>query len=114
MSEHKSGCQRIAEERARQINEKGYTFEHDANHNSGELAIAAACYAVHASGRQFIKVLRLGNPNALNDFLKDAWPFDPASDKRFTPTETIDLLAQAGAFIAAEIDRLQRMGEGRG
>src|SRR5690242_14227731 len=42
------GVELIRVERIRQIEEEGWTAEHDENHQEGELARAAAAYALHA------------------------------------------------------------------
>ena len=39
------GAEMIAAERRRQVEKEGWTAEHDSGHPSGELAMAAACYA---------------------------------------------------------------------
>lgn len=39
----KSGIDLIAAERQRQIEEEGWTPDHDDQHTNGELALAAAC-----------------------------------------------------------------------
>ena len=43
-----SGIEAIAAERQRQIEAEGWTPGHDDTHDRGELARAAACYALHA------------------------------------------------------------------
>ncbi len=40
----KTGVELIAEERKRQVEEEGWTAEHDAAHTEGDLAMAAATY----------------------------------------------------------------------
>lgn len=112
-----TGAERIAKERQRQITAKGYTAEHDDQHDGGELALAAALYATpillyekcdYAGGITF----------------SDPWPW-PGEDGRWSPAGTncpapnadapvpdcIRMLEKAGALIAAEIDRLLRCGE---
>src|ERR1035437_10469018 len=42
----KTGLELIADERARQITEEGFTTEHDKQHDNGQLAAAAASYAL--------------------------------------------------------------------
>lgn len=90
-----SGVERIARERRRQIEEEGWTAEHDDQHDRGELAIAAGCCALSGT---------------------DAYPVDPG----WTGKTWMEQLAEkhqhdeirsleiAGALIAAEIDRLER------
>ncbi len=111
-----TGAELIARERQRQIEEKGWTPEHDDEHGQGILALAACCYA--APLRLYIK------NNFANGFqISDPFPWkgdqrlrtgsrghgnvlpDPET---YTTEERKDLLIKAGALIAAEIDRLQR------
>ena len=100
-----SGVDLISAERARQVSEEGWTPEHDDEHGSGELAMAACCYA--SPGRIFVR----------HDFARgvsfgDPWPWGTRWDKRppqdCTAQERIRALSKAGALIAAEIDRLVR------
>lgn len=83
----------IAAERARQISEEGWTLEHDDEHASGEMALAAAAYAVHFRHSQG----RL-------------WPW---SQQWWKPGEHRRNLIKAAALIVAEIERLDRAGESR-
>jgi hypothetical protein len=102
----KSGVERIAAERARQVSGERKSAEHDDTHRMGELAITAACYAVHgtiACCRVFC--LETGEHT-------DAFPFDCCDDKRLKHSQ-IRRLEIAGALIAAEIDRLQRLESSR-
>lgn len=89
----KTGAELIADERQRQMDVEGWTPEHDDEHDMGELAYAAACYASYAGER------RERSPAF--------WPF---ANTDWKPGEAIRDLAKAGALIAAEIDRLQRQG----
>jgi hypothetical protein len=98
-----SGLNLIIAERHRQVNEEGCTLEHDAQHDGGELAVAAACYAVNglndgSDSGTFVQHLDDGIVN-------DGWPFEDIWDKR-EKHGRIRSLAIAGALIAAEIDRL--------
>jgi hypothetical protein len=93
----KTGVERIAAERQRQIEAEGWTAAHDDEHEDGELALAAALYASpvplyarHRSGHHY-----------------DPWPWSEDWDKRGT-TSRLRALEKAGALIAAEIDRLTR------
>ena len=80
----------IEAERNRQQYVEGWTEEHDDKHVNNELALAAACYAV---------------PDV---FSQGYWP--PTWDLSwYKPTTRIRDLVKAGALIAAEIDRLQRI-----
>lgn len=82
-----TGASMIADERQRQIEEEGWTPEHDDQHEDLELLYAAEAYM-------------FGDP--------DAWPWEEDS---FKPTSKIRDLVRAGALIAAEIDRLLRKGQ---
>lgn len=86
------GVELIAAERQRQIDVEGWTPEHDAQHTDGELALAAAVYAVpdHLCGIQML-----------------LWPWAP---EWYKPKDRIRDLVRAGALIAAEIDRLLARG----
>lgn len=108
-----NGAELIAQERERQIVEEGWTEDHDDAHTRGELATAGACYAL--LGTRWRDASILGNP-LLSGVL---WPWHqtwwkPAEypDPPYTPSvhrdRKIKDLVRAGAFIAAEIDRLQR------
>lgn len=84
------GVQVIAIERQRQMDVKGYTPEHDAEHAPEDLMAAASSYLIWADGRHAAE--------ALTD-----WPWDPEA---FKPRSPMDALIKAGALIAAGIDRL--------
>lgn len=86
------GVKLIAEERQRQVREEGWTAEHDARHENGELVCAAVCYAMTAGEER-------PEPPGL-------WPWD--SDW-WKPRDEIRNLVRAGALIAAEIDRLKAL-----
>lgn len=96
----KTGIELIAEERQRQVEKEGWTPEHDEQHTEGQLADAAACYAMSDEARDFI------NTNWGNDMWLHIWPFDLEWWKP-SPNDRIRELTKAGALIAAEIDRLQ-------
>lgn len=99
----KSGVVLIAEERNRQINEKLYTSSKDDNLIKGELANAAACYAT----THYNRYSKNFNLEAIWDFDKEM--YKPEGDNEPYPEGRIRELAKAGALIAAEIDRLQRI-----
>jgi hypothetical protein len=108
------GAKRIAAERQRQITAEGWTPDHDDEHEDGELAWAAVCYA---APRPVFRTL--AHPCA-NEVYADPWPHSWARkwDKRPrtmaatlrppTLAERIRMLEKAGALLAAEIDRLLR------
>lgn len=90
-----SGIERIARERERQIQSEGYSPEHDDKHANGEIADAAACYALNPASR------------LIGATITHFWPWGlqwwkPSRDR-------IRDLEKAGALCAAEIDRLLRL-----
>jgi hypothetical protein len=112
-----SGVELIAKERERQITKEGFDAAHDDLHSDGELALAAVCYASPDpifTRTDYVNRVSYGDP----------WPWDDGFDKRHDtksalllpdPRERsdgrrLDLLVKAGALIAAEIDRLLRVG----
>jgi hypothetical protein len=92
-----SGAELIAAERQRQIDAEGWTPEHDDTHADGELACAAACYAI---GRANVTIEGV--------YL---WPWE---NRWWKPAPRIRELVKAGALIAAEIDRVARLDEQKG
>lgn len=94
-----AGCAAICKERKRQIEVEGFTPDHDFSQygQKGELAVAAASYAVAEDMRDAYK----------DDSIPPFWPWNddwwkPTPDNR--PRE----LEKAGALIAADFDRLTR------
>jgi len=112
-----NGIELIKEERERQIGKEGWTAKHDEQHVSGELALAAICYA--APVPVYIK-----RQSGQDESFIDPWPWwdefeitrygdgakgrEHAWDKRKKHSQ-LRRLVIAGALIAAEIDRLQRL-----
>lgn len=92
-----SGVELIAKERKRQIDEEGWTLEHDLGHDDGAISLAAACYAAHP--------LELYTKEEYDTEIhyKQLLPFDKKIDKK---KKELRKLIIAGALIAAEIDRL--------
>lgn len=85
----------IGDERVRQIEEEGWTPEHDAEHDAGELLSAAACYLF----------LCIFPPHSVSGSPPQMWP----DNWRWNPSDDpVRNLVKAGALIAAEIDRLKR------
>lgn len=97
-----NGAQLIAEERQRQVNVEGWSAEHDDKHYDNEMAWAAICYVKRANiGPSY-------HPQTRPPL--SAWPWD---DECWKPSEDrVRNLVKAGALIAAEIDRLQRVVKG--
>jgi hypothetical protein len=81
----------VLAERLRQVEEEGWTPEHDDQHNVRELSAAAECYAGAASK---------------HDGCPAIWPWDEAWWK---PKDYRHNLVKAGALILAEIERLDRL-----
>lgn len=89
-----TGITLIAQERNRQVEMEGWTPEFDRKfHGGGDLAVAAACYAVN-------KI-----PELPKSFFTTPFPWPPKWDKRAKHDRKRSLII-AGALIAAELDRL--------
>src|SRR4051812_2498107 len=96
----------IMTERARQIEEEGWSAEHDDKHTGGELASAAAAYTWGAACSAWHhKYGRENAPPGIADKLLSLWPWDQKWFKPKTPRQD---LTRAGALILAEIERLDR------
>jgi len=93
---HKDGAALIVAERKRQVKSEGFTRCHDddSDHQHGELARAAQCYAG-------------ANLNA-NSAMPWQWPATWLVTWWKPSDDPVCNLVKAGALIAAEIDRLQR------
>lgn len=109
-----SGSELIAAERQRQIDAEGWTPGHDDGHTLGEMAVAGACYALLATRWKDASVLGAPLVRSILWPWDDEW-FKPTDypEPPYTPNIHIDRhvrdLVKAGALIAAEIDRLQRL-----
>lgn len=86
----------IADERARQLR-LGHTADHDDFQSGGELAAAAACFAVGSS-----KIA-----DQQNEVPRALWP-ENYPEALLKERTRIRCLVIAGALIVAEIERLQR------
>ena len=115
MEDTRTGIQRIADERARQIAEEGWTPEHDDEHLQGELALVGALYATP------MRLFEQRRNDDLAVIFCDPWPstWTKRWDKRLVRRDDppfpnnadifrIHELEKAGALVAAEIDRLLR------
>lgn len=91
----------VIAERQRQISAEGWSLDHDDSHRNGDLAAAAACYALVAgfASRFGFQGLRTGILSC------DWWPWGPSAWK---PKDARRDLVRAGALILAEIERLDR------
>jgi hypothetical protein len=89
----------IAQERQRQINGEGWTAEHDALFDRGELVLAAMSYALFGD-----------DARSSDEFVPPMWPW---SREWWKPNDVDEIrhLVKAGALIAAEIDRRLAMAE---
>ena len=90
----------VLAERRRQVEAEGWTPEHDDDHDRGELAHAAACYALRSWALH-------------TDMTKEGvtmfaylWPF---TREWWKPKDRRRNLIIAGALILAEIERLDRL-----
>lgn len=116
MAEHASrAALDVQGERRRQVEAEGWSPDHDAEHNGGELAAAAAAYALHAADQL--------NPYSQGDGGDEApsfWPWHNGIAGRgegpektepawWKPTTQRRDLVKAGALILAEIERLDRL-----
>lgn len=90
-----SAIEDIAAERQRQRDVEGWTPEHDDAHGKGQLADAAACYA--------LEDLTASYPAQLE--APEIWPWDV---RWWKPKDRRRDLVRAGALIVAEIERLDR------
>lgn len=96
----------IAAERKRQIEAEGWSVEHDDEHANGEIAEAAACYALGTALDQAERAtMEEFGPPATPHRLMTLWPW---SAKWWKPTNRRRDLIKAGALIVAEIERLDR------
>lgn len=103
----REGCELIAQERRRQIEQEDWTPKHDDTHDEAELAKAAAHYVLFASKQKSQRERERGilGSGALG------WPWDREWWKPSlgnSDADRIRELVKAGALIAAEIDRLNR------
>lgn len=92
----------IAAERARQINEEGWTPEHDDAHAKCEMAVAASCYLLAPSpvGIEREWSYPASPPN---------WPWHHSWWK---PNFYRRNLIKAAALVVAEIERWDRLSRG--
>jgi hypothetical protein len=98
-----SVIEEIAAERRRQVEVEGWTPEHDdAEHDKGDLACAAASYALHAGDTL--------NPHSQGDggFAVDPPPMWPFEYRWWKPKDPRRDLIRAAALIVAEIERMDR------
>lgn len=96
----------VIDERLRHRDVEGWTPEHDDAHDKGEMAMAAASYAIVAALSDSRRANVSGNYSIENDgTLRYLWPWARAWWK---PTDRRRDLVKAGALILAEIERIDR------
>ena len=100
----KSGIERIADERNRQIEEEGWDEKHDSQHNNDELPLSAICYASPINYEIYVRV-----QNAKGYHFVDPWPPHWWRWDKRNKHSRVRRLEIAGALIAAEIDRLLKL-----
>lgn len=88
-------------ERQRQVEQEGWTPEHDDAHHPGELAAAGACYSTWAA-----EVAANGGSHTAHRYVPGTWPW---SGNWWKPKNVRRDLVRAGALILAEIERLDRL-----
>ena len=90
----KTGLEQISDERVKQISKHGYTAYHDSGYKNKELLYAALAYLKTAIGAE--------------ETLEESWPMEdwPFGIEYFHDDGYVENLKKAGAFIAAELDRL--------
>lgn len=89
----------VLAERRRQVEAEGWTPEHDDAHSHGQMARAAACYALAGSSAPSDGTAAL--------LVSLAWPWD---EQWWKPTSARRDLVKACALGLAEIERLDRAG----
>lgn len=87
----KGGLERIQDERKRQIEVEGYTYDKDKHYRNKELYNAGTCYLLADQYRK------------CNVSLPGPWPWDPKFWKP-TPENRIRELEKAGALFQAEYE----------
>lgn len=101
----------VVAERQRQIEREGWTPVHDDEHEQGEMAMAAACYAAHSSTSTAINYgldSRRGIfPRLVSaqDFVGRMWPL---AREWWKPKDNRSNLVRAAALLLAEIERIDR------
>ncbi|EPM0011121.1 hypothetical protein [Pseudomonas aeruginosa] len=98
----------VQAERLRQVEDEGWTPEHDDEHDSGEIACAAACYALPPAHPARIEgaLGRYGRDPNIWPWTRDWWKPAPNDRRRE--------LIKAGALVLAEIERLDRAAASQG
>ncbi|MFU7214651.1 hypothetical protein ACM74S_12660 [Pseudomonas aeruginosa] len=93
----------VQAERRRQITAEGWTPEHDDEHSHGQMARAAACYALAGSSAP--------NDGTAALLVSLAWPWD---EQWWKPSTARRDMVKACALALAEIERLDRAAASQG
>lgn len=93
----------VQAERRRQITAEGWTPEHDDEHSHGQMARAAACYALAGSSAP--------NDGTAALLVSLAWPWD---EQWWKPSTARRDMVKACALGLAEIERLDRVAASQG
>lgn len=88
----------VIAERRRQIKSEGWTPEHDDAHANGEMAGAAAAYALYRSHVDPVDIREL-------NLIGRLWPW---AAEWWKPKSARQDLVRAAALLIAEIERLDR------
>lgn len=103
----------IAAERTRQINREGFDASHDDEHDNGELALAAACYAAVSPSDDRLHDVQIAFYDGLPpEFAFKGWLRWPWDREWWKPKDRRRDLIRAAALIVAEIERLDRASAG--
>ena len=104
-----TGAERITAERKRQIEEEGWTAEHDRRHSPQDLIAAGIRYAFEA-GREGLMA-----SDAYGFQSEVPWPWDeywwkpcPHVGGLIAKEDAERMLEKAGALMAAAIDRMEQ------
>ncbi|WP_259363982.1 hypothetical protein [Pseudomonas aeruginosa] len=93
----------VQAERRRQVEAEGWTLEHDDAHSHGQMARAAACYALAGSSAP--------NDGTAALLVSLAWPWD---EQWWKPSTARRDMVKACALGLAEIERLDRVAASQG
>ncbi len=99
-SKQSAAARDVLAERQRQISAEGWTPQHDDGYSGGEMAQAAAVYAIFGGHEG-----RVGRNSVLPGIAQQLWPWDW---DWFKPQGQRRDLVRAAALVLAEIERLDR------
>ena len=101
------GAKAIAYERTRQVIQEGYDLDGDDRYVRNQLVDAAICYATKPEYRNN-HLIDVGLDRQRLKRVPVRWPWPPEAWNP-SPADRRRELVKAGALIAAEIDRLDRL-----